>query len=34
MAVNQIKAGAVLSYLSIGLSNIVGILYTPFMLRM
>ncbi len=34
MAINQIKTGAVLSYLAIGLSNLVGILYTPFMLRM
>lgn len=34
MAVNQLKAGAFLSYVSIGLNNIVGLLYTPFMLRM
>ena len=34
MAVNQLKAGAVLSYVSIGLNNIVGLLYTPYMLRM
>lgn len=33
MAVNQLKAGAFLSYVSIGLNNIVGLLYTPFMLR-
>ncbi len=31
---NQLKAGAILSYVSIGLNNIVGLLYTPFMLRM
>ncbi len=34
MAVNQLKAGAFLSYVSIGLNNVVGLLYTPFMLRM
>ncbi|MCE2612435.1 oligosaccharide flippase family protein [Flavobacteriaceae bacterium D16] len=34
MAVNQLKAGAVLSYVTIGVSNIVGLLYTPYMLRM
>lgn len=31
---NQLKAGAFLSYVSIGLNNIVGLLYTPYMLRM
>ena len=31
---NQIKVGAFLSYLIIGLNNIIGLLYTPFMLRM
>lgn len=31
---NQLKAGALLSYISIGLNNIVGLLYIPFMLRM
>ncbi len=31
---NQLKAGAFLSYVSIILNNLVGILYTPFMLRM
>jgi len=31
---NQIKAGAVLSYLSLFLTNVIGLLYTPFMLRM
>lgn len=34
MSVNQLKAGAVLSYISIILNNIIGITYTPFMLRM
>tara|TARA_R110002074_G_scaffold203432_2_gene371331 strand:- start:4337 stop:5860 length:1524 start_codon:yes stop_codon:yes gene_type:complete len=34
MAVNQLKAGALLSYLVLGVSNIVGLLYTPYMLRM
>lgn len=34
MSVNQLKAGAALSYISIILNNIVGITYTPFMLRM
>lgn len=32
--VNQLKAGAFLSYVSIALSNVVGLLYMPFMLRM
>lgn len=31
---NQIKLGAVLSYLSLGVSNIIVLSYTPFMLRM
>lgn len=31
---NQLKAGAILSYISLGLSNIIGLIYTPFMLRM
>lgn len=30
---NQLKAGAILSYVSLGLSNIVGLIYTPFMLQ-
>lgn len=34
MSLNQLKAGAVLSYVVLGLSNIVGLLYTPYMLRM
>lgn len=34
MQINQLKAGAILSYLVMGLSNLVGLLYTPYMLRM
>lgn len=34
MRINQLKAGAILSYLVLGLSNLVGLLYTPYMLRM
>src|ERR1035437_3521360 len=34
MIYNQRKAGAVLSYVSIGLSNVMGLLFTPFLLRM
>lgn len=34
MALNQLKAGAALSYVSIILNNIIGLTYTPFMLRM
>ena len=34
MALNQLKAGVVLSYVTIGLHNIIGLIYTPFMLRM
>jgi len=34
MAVNQLKAGAILSYVVLGVGNIVGLLYTPYMLRM
>lgn len=34
MRVNQIKAGAVLSYAIIAVNSIVGLVYTPFMLRM
>lgn len=33
MAKNQIKAGAILSYMQIGLSIVIGLLYTPIMLR-
>lgn len=31
---NQLKAGAALSYVSIGLNMMVGLIYTPYMLRM
>lgn len=34
MAINQLKAGAFLSYLLLGLNTIIGLLYTPFLLRM
>lgn len=34
MKVNQLKAGAVLSYISMGLGYIVSIIYTPLMLRL
>ena len=34
MAINQIKAGIVLNYVVIGLNTLVGLLYTPYMLRM
>ena len=34
MKVNQLKVGALLSYVVLGLSNLVGLLYTPYMLRM
>lgn len=34
MAINQLKAGALLSYVSIGLNNIIGLVYTPILLRM
>lgn len=34
MGINQIKLGAILSYVSLGLSNVLAIVYTPFMLRM
>lgn len=34
MAVNQIKAGAILNYANIALSAILGLLYTPYMLGM
>lgn len=34
MAVNQIKAGAVLNYVNIALNAILGLLYTPYMLGM
>lgn len=34
MAINQLKGGAILSYIVVGINSIVGILYTPYMLRM
>ncbi|WP_347841261.1 oligosaccharide flippase family protein [uncultured Draconibacterium sp.] len=34
MKVNQLKSGALLSYVVMGLSNVVGLVYTPYMLRM
>lgn len=33
MPINQLKAGAALSYVTIGLNAVIGLLYTPFMLR-
>lgn len=34
MAVNQLKVGALLSYATVALNNILGLIYTPYMLRM
>lgn len=34
MAVNQLKAGVILNYIALGLNGLVGLLYTPYMLRM
>ena len=34
MAVNQLKAGALLNYVTLGLNAITALLYTPYMLRM
>ena len=34
MPASQIKIGAILSYVTLALNNLVGLLYTPFMLRM
>ena len=34
MKINEIKAGAVLSYISMGLGYLVSLLYTPVMLRL
>ena len=34
MAINQLKAGALLSYVLLGLNTLIGLLYTPFLLRM
>lgn len=33
MPVNQLKAGVVLNYVSIVLNMVIGLIYTPFMLR-
>lgn len=34
MVINQLKTGAALSYVLLGLNTIIGLLYTPFLLRM
>ncbi|MEG1865227.1 MAG: flippase, partial [Alistipes sp.] len=34
MILNQLKAGAVLNYVVLGLNTAVGLAYTPYMLRM
>lgn len=34
MKVNQLKAGAMLSYVSMGLGYVISIIYTPIMLRL
>lgn len=34
MATNQLKAGAILNYVILGLNALTGLLYTPYMLRM
>ncbi|MFV0537012.1 MAG: oligosaccharide flippase family protein, partial [Dysgonomonas sp.] len=34
MAINQLKAGAILSYVTVALNNVLGLVYTPYMLRM
>jgi len=34
MGLNQIKLGGILSYVSLGVSNVLALLYTPFVLRM
>jgi O-antigen/teichoic acid export membrane protein len=34
MAVNQIKLGGILSYVSLGVGNVLAIIYTPFLIRM
>lgn len=34
MAINQLKTGAILNYVVLGLNALVGLAYTPFMLRM
>lgn len=34
MKINQLKAGAILSYISLFIGNIVSVLYTPLMIRL
>ena len=34
MKINQLKAGATLSYISMGLGYVISIIYTPIMLRL
>ena len=34
MKINQLKAGVLLSYLSVGIGALVSIIYTPIMLRL
>ena len=34
MKINQLKAGVVLSYLSMGIGGLISILYTPVMVRL
>ena len=34
MPINQLKAGVILSYITIGLNTIINLVYTPFMLRL
>ena len=34
MSVNELKAGATLNYIILGLNALLGLVYTPFMLRM
>ena len=31
---NQLKVGALLNYVVLGLNSLIGLLYTPYMLRM
>ena len=33
MSVSQIKTGAIISYISIGINLLIGLLYTPWMIR-
>ena len=33
LRVNQIKTGAILSYLSMGLSTVISLVYTPIMIQ-